>query len=392
MISTEKLASIREQFPVTKRQLYLDSGHQTPLSSSVRDALVSFLTEGYEMAGPKPVWVRRVEETRANVARFFNASPSEIAFTKNTSEGLNIAANAVPLEAGDNVVLIEGDHPNNAYAWLNLKSKGVEVRFVPLKDSEIATAETFEPFIDKRTKVITLSHVTFHAGQVHDLASIGKLCKERGIYLVVDAMQSVGVIPLDVKALNISVMAAGTHKGLLVPQGLGVLYVADGLDELRPAYLAMSSMLNPPADYIARPEDMAVRKDALRFEFGNVNLPDLHALDAAIKLIESVGVSEIQKHVNELGDRLLSEMEALDITVVGPRASGQRNHIYVLELPVAEWADFFARNNIRVSPERGGIRVSLAMFNTVEDIERLVEVIRIGLLNKTRRPTAAQMD
>jgi cysteine desulfurase / selenocysteine lyase len=379
MIPSEKLASIRDLFPVTRRQLYLDSGHQTPLCRPVRDALVSFLTEGYEMAGPKPVWVRRVGDTRENVARFFNASPSEIAFTKNTSEGLNIAANAVPLEAGDNVVLIEGDHPNNAYAWLNLKRKGVEIRFVPLRDNEVATAKTFEPYIDGRTKVITLSHVTFHAGQVHHLASIGTLCKERGIYLIVDAMQSVGVIPLDVKALNISIMASGTHKGLLAPQGLGILYVANGLDELHPTYLAMSSMLNPPADYVARPDDLAVRQDAQRFEFGNVNLPDLHALDAAIRLIESVGVDKIHEHVNELGDLLLTKLDELGVPVVGPCARGQRNHIYVLDLPVPAWADFFIRNDVRVSPERGGIRISLAMFNTVEDIERLVAVIQAGL-------------
>ncbi|OLL28502.1 aminotransferase [Burkholderia sp. SRS-W-2-2016] len=385
MIPTETLAAVREQFPVTARQLYLDSAHQTPLSLSVRDALAAFLSEGYEMAGPKTLWLRRVEETRATVAGFFNAAPSEIAFTKNTSEGLNIAANAVPLKAGDNVVLIEGDHPNNAYAWLNLKRNGVEVRFVPLRDDEIATAQTFEPYIDERTRVITLSHVTFHAGQVHDLMSIGKLCKERGIYLVVDAMQSVGVIPLDVKALNISVLAAGTHKGLLVPQGLGVLYIADGLDELQPAYLAMSSMANPPADYVARPDDLAVRKDALRFEFGNVNLPDVHALSAAIRLIESVGVPDIQNHVMELGDLLLAHLDRLGVAVVGPRERGQRNHIYVLKLPVEQWAAFFARNDVRVSPERGGIRISVAMFNNVEDIERLVDVIRTGLENDLPR-------
>lgn len=89
-------------------------------------------------------------------------------------------------------------------------------------------------------------------------------------------------------------LAAGTHKGLLVPQGLGVLYIADGLDELKAAYLAMSSMANPPGDYVARPDDMAVRKDALRFQFGNVNLPDVHALSAAIGLIQSVGFEAIQ--------------------------------------------------------------------------------------------------
>ncbi|WP_243772146.1 aminotransferase class V-fold PLP-dependent enzyme [Burkholderia anthina] len=364
---------------MTKRLLYLDAAHQTPLSTNVRAALEEFLSEGHEMAGPKPVWLRRAEETRERVARFFNAAPNEIAFTKNTSEGLNIAANAVPLQAGDNVVLIEGDHPNNAYAWLNLKRKGVEVRFAKLKDDQIATAETFKPYIDAGTKVVTLSHVTFHAGQVHDLASIGRLCKARGIYLVVDAMQSVGVIPLDVKALNISVLAAGTHKGLLVPQGLGVLYVADGLDELQPAYLAMSSMANPPADYIARPDDMSVRKDAGRFEFGNVNLPDLHALSAAIDLIDSVGVADIRKHVSALGDRLISHLDELGVALVGPRERDQRSHIYVLALPVDKWADYFARNQVRVTPERGGIRISFAMFNTQDDVDQVAEIIRKGL-------------
>jgi len=379
MIPLERLTAVREQFPITKRQLYLDSAHQTPLSRPVRDALASFLAEGYEMAGPKTVWLDRVEETRGAVAAFFNADPSEIAFTKNTSEGLNIAAHAVPLEAGDNVVLVEGDHPNNAYAWLNLKRQGVEIRFVPLADHDVATAATFEPYIDGRTRVVTLSHVTFHAGQVHDLAGIGQLCRRRGIYFIVDAMQSVGVIPLDVKALGISVLAAGTHKGLLVPQGLGVLYVARELHELRPAYLAMSSMANPPEDYIARPDDMAVREDARRFEFGNVNLPDVHALAAAIRLIENIGVSAIQAHVTELGDLLLAHLDRLGVDVVGPRERGKRNHIYVLELPVEPWMAFFARHDVRVSPERGGIRVSLAMFNSVDDVERLANVLRTGI-------------
>ena len=391
MKATETLSTVRGQFPVMKRVLYLDSAHQTPLATNVRAALEEFLSEGHEMGGPKPVWLRRAEETRECVAKFLNASPNEIAFTKNTSEGLNIAANAVPLKAGDNVVLIEGDHPNNAYAWLNLKRKGVEVRFAKLPDTEIATAETFAPHIDDRTKVITLSHVTFHAGQVHDLASVGKLCRERGIYLVVDAMQSVGVVPVDVKALGISVLAAGTHKGLLVPQGLGILYVQDGLDELQPAYLAMSSMARPPADYIARADDLEPRKDAGRFEFGNVNLPDLQALSAAIELIQDVGVPEIQEHVQELGDRLVRHLDELGVALVGPRDRGERSHIYVLALPVDKWSDFFARNQVRVSPERGGIRISFGMFNTFEDIDCLADLIRKGL--KEEKPFAtAQVD
>ena len=126
------VAAVRRQFPVTERMLYLDSAHQTPLATSVREALFGFYREGSEMAGPKPIWLDRVEQVRTRVAKLLNAEPAEIAFTKNTSEGMNIAANALPLAAGDNVLLVDGDHPNNAYAFLNLRRKGVEVRFVPM--------------------------------------------------------------------------------------------------------------------------------------------------------------------------------------------------------------------------------------------------------------------
>lgn len=376
MTNSFDFASLRNEFPVTKRMLYLDSAHQTPMASVVRTALYEFLVEGNEFAGPKPVWVRRVETARENVAKLFNASPSEIAFTKNTSEGLNIAANAVPFKAGDNVVLIEGDHPNNAYAWLNLRSKGVEVRFVMVNDNEIANASTFEPYIDRNTKVISLSHVTFHAGQRHDVADIGKLCASKSIYLVLDVMQSVGVLPLDVKELGVSMMAAGVHKGLLTPQGLGVLYVKEGLNELQPAYIAMSSLANPPEDYIARPDDMAPRKDAGRFEMGNYNLPDLHALSAAIGLINKPGPARIEQHMLALGDRLIAGLDELGIELIGPRTRTKRVHIYVLNLPVREWMDFLSQNQVRVSPERGGIRISFGVFNSLDDVESVLNLLR----------------
>lgn len=378
MRHTVELAWVRNEFPVTQRMLYLDSAHQTPLATSIRDSLVGFFAESLEAAGPKPVWLRRVEETRARVASLFHAKASEIAFTKNTSEGLNIAANAVPMKAGDNVVLIEGDHPNAAYAWLNQRRKGVEVRFVKLSaESEIANADTFRASVDARTKAICLSHVSFHAGQRHDIADIGRFCKERGIYLVVDAMQSVGVLPIDVQAMNISVLAAGTHKGLLVPQGLGVLVVRDGQDELQPTYLAMSSLANPPSNYIARPEDLTTRSDAARFETGNLNLPDIQALNAAIDLITKVGVQNVERHTLALGDRLIALLDDLGIPLVGPRKREHRAHIYVLGVPVAEWAEHLADHQVRFSPERDGIRISFAMFNDLDDVERLGAVLRL---------------
>lgn len=374
MTAPIEIATIRREFPVTQHMLYLDSAHQTPLAGPIRDALFSFYSEGHEYGGPKPVWLRRVEQIRSRVGEFFNAKPIEIAFTKNTSEGLNIAANAIPLAAGDNVLLISGDHPNNAYAWLNLRRKGVEVRFIELT-TEVADAATFERHVDDRTRVITLSHISFHAGQRHDIESVGRLCKERGIHLVVDAMQSVGVVPIDVQTMGISVLAAGCHKGMLVPQGLGLLYVREGLQELQPAYLAMTSMANPPADYIARPDDLATRKDAGRFETGNLNLPDIHALNAALDLITGIGIERVEEHVLRLGDRLIERMDELGIRIVGPRARPHRAHIYVLALS-PDWVDYLTQNQVRVSPERDGIRISFGVFNTLEDVDSLADIIR----------------
>ncbi|AVO42373.1 aminotransferase class V-fold PLP-dependent enzyme [Simplicispira suum] len=375
MTHTFDSASIRSEFPVMQHCLYLDSAHQTPLANCVRDALNQFLVEGNQMAGPKPVWMARVEETRAKVAKLLNARPTEIAFTKNTSEGLNIAANAVPLKTGDTVLMLEGDHPNNAYAWLNLKRKGVNVRFLKLQDAQVANADTFASHIDESTRVISLSHVTFHAGQRHDIASIGRLCAKAGIYLVVDVMQSIGVLPVDVKAMGVSVLAAGCHKGLLVPQGLGLLFVREDLQELQPAYVAMSSLENPPSDYVARPEDLMLRRDAGRFEFGNFNLPDLHALSRSVDFILRLDPVQIEAHMLSLGDHLLEKLDELGVAVVGPRKRTERAHIYVLDLPVAKWVNHFAQHHVRVSPERGGVRISFGVFNTLDDVDQVVGLI-----------------
>lgn len=345
------------------------------MPNCVRSALSEFLVEGNEMAGPKPVWMRRVEVAREKVAELLNAAADEIAFTKNTSEGINIAANAVPLQPGSTVLMLEGDHPNNAYAWLHLRRKGVKVKFVSLPDDQVASASTFADHIDASTRVISLSHVTFHAGQRHDIEDIGRLCARKNIYLVVDAMQSIGVLPVDVKKLGVSVLAAGCHKGLLVPQGIGILYVKQNLQELQPVYLAMGSLANPPKDYVARPDDMTTRRDAGRFEFGNFNLPGLHALARSIEFIQSIGVARIEEHVQMLGDRLIEGLDELGIPLVGPRQRGQRSHIYVLPLPVAKWVNYLTQNLVRVSPERGGVRISFGAFNTPEDVDRLIGLI-----------------
>ncbi|UCI23002.1 aminotransferase class V-fold PLP-dependent enzyme (plasmid) [Mesorhizobium sp. B2-1-8] len=380
--------AVRKLFPVVEKMTYLDSGFQTPMSTPVKQALEAFVTESYETAGPKSVWIERMEATRCKVASLLNAAPEEIAFTKNTSEAMNIAANALPLKAGDNVLLIHGDHPNNAYAFLNLKKKGIGVRFIAMTD--VVNAESFRSHVDANTKAISMSYVTFHAGHRFDIESVGALCKEMNLYFVVDIMQAVGVVPIDAKKVGATFIGCGTHKGLLVPQGLGMLYWDRTRTELEPAYLAAISLRNPPSDFIARPDDMAVAPTASRFEIGNFNLSAIHALDAALDLIAQIGIDNIQAHCFALGDRLIHGLDALDVELVGPRDHALRApHIYVAALPADQWMDYFASVDVRVSPERDGIRISLGMFNNASDIDRLLEVIRTRSRATGRSPQAA---
>lgn len=367
--------AVRRLFPAVEKMTYLDSGFQTPMSTPVKHALEAFVSESYETAGPKSVWIERMEATRGKVAILLNAASEDIAFTKNTSEAMNIAANALPLKAGDNVLMIHGDHPNNAYAFLNLKKKGVEVRFIDMTD--IVNAESFVSLIDVNTKAISMSYVTFHAGHRFDIESVGGLCRERNLYFIIDIMQAVGVVPIDAKKVGATFIGCGTHKGLLVPQGLGLLYWDRTRTELEPAYLAAISLKNPPSDFIARPDNMAVADTARRFEIGNFNLPAIHALDAALDLIAQIGLENIQAHCFELGDRLIAGLDELNIELVGPRDHALRApHIYVAVLPADEWMDYFASLDVRVSPERDGVRISLGMFNNASDVDRLLDVIR----------------
>jgi selenocysteine lyase/cysteine desulfurase len=369
------VAAVRREFPAVENMVYLDSGFQTPLCRPVKEAYERFLREGFETAGPKQVWLNRLEETRAKVARFLGVGPQEVAFTKNTSESMNIAANALPLRAGDKVLMIQGDHPNNAYAFLNLRKKGVLVDFIPMTD--VINAESFRPHVDHKTRAISMSQVTFHAGHRFDVTGVGRLCAERGLYFVVDVMQGIGVIPTDAKAMGAALIGSGTHKGLLVPQGLGLLYWNAALTELEPAYLATISLAEPPADFIARAGNMALAPTAGRFELGNFNLPAIHALGASVDLIDEIGIENIQNHCFDLGDYLIEQLDELDIGLVGPREREHRApHIYVIALPADHWLEYFTQTGIRISPERDGIRVSFGMFNVTADVDRLIEAIR----------------
>lgn len=365
---------IRKLFPAVDKMTYLDAGFQSPLSVPVKERFEAFIASSFETAGPKSEWIAGMEAVRSQLAAFINAAPEEVAFTKNTSEAMNIAANALPLESGDEVLMLEGDHPNNAYAFLSLSRKGVETRFIPMP--EVVDGAWFEKHLSERTRVISMSLVTFHAGHLFDVESVGKMCRERGIFFVVDVMQGIGVVPVDVKKIGATFVGSGTHKGLLLPQGLGFLYWNRAAVDGQPTYMAAITLENPPADLIARNDNMQLASTARRFEIGNFNLPAILGLGGALDLIQSVGVEAIGDHCYALGDRLIVGLDRLGVELVGPRTRKDRApHIYVAALSADEWLPYFAEQNIRLSPERDGVRISLGLFSTEADIDRFLEAV-----------------
>lgn len=359
-------AHLRRQFPAVERELYLDAAFQTPLCLPVRSALDAFHDTAVAAAGPKARWLERAEQVRAKLATLIGAAPEEVAFTKNTSEALNICANGLRWESGDNVLLVEGEHPNHAYAWLAKRPAGLEVRQVPT-DKGWLDADTFAPYVDARTRAIGLSHVMFHSGQRNDVAGIAEL----GVPVVVDAMQSVGVMALDLTGAT--AIAAGGHKGLLTPQGIGFLRAPAALS---PTYVATAGVANVPPGLVAGDEPIELHADARRFEIGNLNLAAIHALGAALELLDGIGVARIEEHVLDLGDRLIACADELGIDVVGPRERRRRSHIYVLDLPGPRWPRFLAERGVRVSTVRDGIRVSFGLYSIADDVEQFAEVLR----------------
>ena len=304
-MATPDIRTVRGQFPAADNCLYLDSALQTPLSVPVKRALDDFYGSALSSAGPKAAWLEEVEQVRARLAAFLGATSREIAFTKNTSEGLNIFAGGLEWSAGDNVVLLADEHPNNAYAWIARQQAGLQVRLIPC-DKQWADASTFAPYVDERTRAIAISHIMFHSGQRNDIASLAALAQARGIELFVDSMQSIGIVPLDVRELGISGLASGSHKGLLTPHGLGFIWTARPTRLLRPTYVATAGVANARENLVADPR-LELWPDAHRFEIGNFNLSAIHALGAALSMITQIGVGTIEEHCYRLGDRLIEE-------------------------------------------------------------------------------------
>jgi len=376
MNSDKKLFEIyRDEFPVTKDYVYLDHAGVAPVSLRVKRAVEKFLSEATEsgMFNYKQ-WMDRVEEVRRSCAILTGAEPEEIAFVKNTSQGISIVAEGLDWNEGDNLLVCEKDFPSNIYPWLNLKRKGVEIRVVPSQNERILL-EDIELLIDSRTKLLTVSSVNFSSGFKIDLEVVGRLCKGKGILFFVDAIQSLGVIPMDVNEFKIDFLAADGHKWLLSPEGTGIFYCRKELAlRINPPLIGWKSIINE-SDYDH--VDFRLKTNALRFEEGSLNVMGIYALGAAIDLLVEVGIDRIQARVIELGDLIIREAEKRDFQVRTPKSKEERGGIISIigNFDPIKVKDKLKEEGILVNVRGGAIRISPHFYNTEYEVLRLFNAI-----------------
>ena len=362
------LESYRKEFPITENYIYLDHSGVSPSSLRVKNAIESFLAESAEGgAFHYPKWAQRTSEIRSACAGLINAGPDEIAFVKSTSHGLSIVAEGLDWKPGDNVLIYEKEFPSNIYPWMNLKRKGVEVKIIPSREGRLEISD-IERLIDPRTRLLSISSVQFANGFRIDLNKAGKLCRKNNVFLCVDAIQSLGVIPMDVEEYNVDFLSADAHKWLLGPEGIGIFYCRRELAErLAPPLIGWKCVQNE-LDFDN--PDLCLKTDALRFEEGSMNLLGIFGLGAAVDLLLEVGIKDIETRVLGLGEVIIHEAEQRGLAVLTPREGRERggNVTVAGHFDPVKVNDRLRKIGIMVNSRGGGLRVSPHFYNTEEEI------------------------
>jgi cysteine desulfurase/selenocysteine lyase len=396
------LSEAKALFPGAQNQVYLDVSLNGLMPAPARDAALRHLESRVMGTADKAELHAQAERVRGHVAKLLSAEPEEIAITKNVSEGLNLFASNLDWAQGDNVVFCpELEHPNNVFLWYNLqKTRGVEVRAIPPRDGHMPVAEMVSA-MDDRTKLVTASTITFSPGFISDIPTLTREARARGVLTLLDAAQSAGSMEIDVGALGVDALALGTQKSLLAFYGLGFLYVRRELAEtMTPAHVARYGVdLGPEAHETAISDgEIHFQPGARRFELSNYNYLGLAAVEASLELIHSLGMGAIEGHVRSLAARLASGLLELGLPVTGGDPGPQLAHIvavgesgggrhYSADDPAMnDLHQHLTENQVRLSVRKGVLRMSIGVYNTEDDMDRVIELCRGWLKGRTSTP------
>ena len=380
-LAASEVARWRDAFPVTEDHVYLNHAAIAPLPVASARAMAD-LGSLVSATGDRH-WDARNEMTeraRDLAARLLGAPrPETVAFVQSTSVGLSLVAEGLDWREGDVVVGAACEFPANVYPWKNLERRGVAYRTVPERGGRLDLDE-LEALVDERTRVLALSWVQYANGFQADLARLGRFCRERGVLFVVDVIQGLGSLELDVDTAGIDVAVGASHKWLLGPEGIAVLYVADRVvDRIRPVVTGWRSVEHL-FDWTRL--DLRWNDGALRFEPGTLNVYGLAALEKSLEMLLAVGPARIEDRILRLSGLVADGLRERGFDLVSSRHDGEASGIVTVthsDRSAADLCDALADRGIVTAHRAGRLRIPPHFYNTETEVERLLEGVDRGV-------------
>lgn len=363
---------IRDHFPILKDKIYLNSCSQGALSAEVTQAYADYLRDWDAKGSPWEYWVERLEAARHAFAGLVNAETSEVAVTTSVSAGVSALASAFDFSGERNkIVVSDFEFPTVAQIWHAQESRGAEVVHVPAAGNTIPLSR-FADAIDDRTALVCITHVCFRNGSKLDIPAIIELAHSKGALVLVDAYQTLGTTPIDVKKLKVDFLVGGVLKYLLASAGLAYLYVRkDLLNDLNPASSGWFSQANIFAMDIYHHTPSPT---ARRFESGTPPVPNIYAAVAGIKLVQSVGVENIERHLRELTGALKAGIMRRGFNLVSPVDPDKHGAlITVRSHKVDLLVKWLERDGIITSSRDDNLRISPHLYNDMHDIDCIID-------------------
>jgi len=372
-IDTQALPErIRHRFPIFEHRVYINSCSQGALSNAVRDAYEQYLSDWDEQGAPWEYWVERQEAARASFADLINAVPEEVAVTTSLSAGVASLASGLRFARRSKVVLTDWEFPTIGQIWHAQEARGARVAHVKEAADGTLPLEHFDAAIDEDTLLVSITHVCYRNGAMVDVRDVVDLAHERGAYVLLDAFQSVGSLPVDVKELNVDFLGAGVLKYLLGSAGLGFLYARS--DVVEKVWPTATGWFADEDIFAMDHTDYSPARTAARFQSGTPPVPSIYAGIAGMELMEEIGVAETREHVNDLNAYLIEGLDDLDAKVVTP---AQRGALICVKATDAKGLVAALGGDAIVTSERdSNLRISAHAYNTREDVDAVLESLR----------------
>ena len=372
MLTDKQVREIRSRFQIFQSKIYLNTCSQGALSDAVEAGFNDYIASWHEQGSPWQTWVERYEEARAAFAKFIHASPDEVAIVTSVSAGINGIASALNFRERRKVVMGEFEFPTMGQVWLGQRVRGADVQFAKAEGNSIRAA-AYEKLIDRDTLIVPLTHVCFKNGFRTEASAITQIAHSAGALVILDDYQDCGTRPVDVKAMNLDFYLTGTLKYLLGPPGLAFLFVRKELiPSLAPTVTGWFGQANP---FAYNPEHFELAPTARRFESGSPSVPNVYGAMPGFQMLDKIGMEHVAGHVKSLAQVLLNRARELGIQIKTP--AGSAGPLVVLQCRDSTlMLQALAQSGIVSSNRFDGLRISFHVYNTLDDVNAVVEVLK----------------